>query len=71
MVLLVIPFGGSQSFRDEIDIPFGCPDAGRRLLLERVEDVQRLLESNGVHRSIRVSVTQCNGFSSAAGIRRT
>jgi hypothetical protein len=40
-VLLVIPLGSSQPFGDEIDIPFGRPDPGRRLLLERVEDVYR------------------------------
>jgi hypothetical protein len=44
MVLLVIPLSGFQPICDEIDIPFGRPDAGRRLLLERVEDVHRLLE---------------------------
>jgi hypothetical protein len=44
IVFLVIPLSGFQPLRDKIDIPFGCPDAGRRLLLERVEDVHRLLE---------------------------
>src|SRR3954466_10873246 len=39
MVFLVIPLSDFQPFCDKIDIPFGRPDAGRRLLLERVEDV--------------------------------
>jgi len=37
---LVISLGCFQSFSDEIDIPFARPDAGRRFLLERVEDIQ-------------------------------
>src|SRR5688572_6065819 len=56
MMFLVIPLSGFQSFCDKIDIPFGRSDAGRRLFLERVEDVHRLLEPDRVHRSIGVSV---------------
>jgi hypothetical protein len=41
-VFLVIPLSGFQPFCDKIDIPFGRPDAGRRLLLERVQDVHAL-----------------------------
>jgi hypothetical protein len=37
MVFLVIPLSGFQPFRDKVDIPFGRPDAGRILLLERVD----------------------------------
>jgi hypothetical protein len=45
MVFLVIPLSGLQPLRDKIDIPFGRPDAGWRLLLKRVEDtaLQRFL----------------------------
>jgi hypothetical protein len=57
-VLLVIPFCGLQAISDEVDIPFGRPNAGRRLLLKRVEDVNGLLESNRVDGSIRVSVVR-------------
>src|SRR3990172_11371600 len=57
-MLLVIPLGDFQAFGNEIDIPLGGSDAGRRLLLERVEDVYRLLESNRVDGSIRVSVVR-------------
>lgn len=55
---LIILRSGFQAFGDEINIPFGRPDAGRRLLLERVQDIDRLLELNRVHGSIRVSVVR-------------
>ena len=57
-MLLMILRSGSQAFGDEINIPFGRPDAGRRLLLERVQDIDRLLEPNRVYGSIRVSVVR-------------
>ena len=62
MVFLVIPRSGFQPLRDKIDIPFGRPDTGRRLLLERVEDVHRLLEPEGEHRSIGVPVVRFDDF---------
>jgi hypothetical protein len=58
MVFPVIPLSGFLPFCDKIDIPFRRSDAGRRLLLERVQDVHGFLESNGIHRSIRVSVVR-------------
>jgi hypothetical protein len=39
IVLLIISFGGLQPFGDVINIPLRGSDTGRRLLLERVEDV--------------------------------
>lgn len=57
-MLLMIFGSGFQAFGDKINIPFGRPDAGRRLLLERVQDIDRLLEPNRVHGSIRVSVAR-------------
>jgi hypothetical protein len=65
MVFLVIPLSGFQPFCNKIDIPFGRPDPGWRLLLERVEDVHRLLEPNGVHRSIGVSVVRLDDLQDA------
>ena len=75
MVSLVIPLSGFQPFCDKIDIPFGRPDAGRRLLLERVQDVHGFLEPNCVHRSIRVSVVRLDDLQHARteplpGLRR-
>src|SRR4029077_21029527 len=52
-------------FCDKIDIPLGRPDAGRRLLLERVQDVHGFLEPNRVHRSIRVSVVRLDDLQHA------
>jgi hypothetical protein len=60
IVFLVISPRLIQPLPNQINVSLGCPDSGRRLLLEGVEDVQRLFESNGVHRSIRVSVVRLN-----------
>src|SRR5262245_56296285 len=54
-----------QSLLDEIRVSLGSTDSRWRLLLERVEDVYRLLESNRVHRSIRVSVVGLNDLQHA------
>jgi len=65
MVFLVIPLSGFQPFCDKIDIPFGRPDARRRLLLERVQDVHGFLEPNRIHRSIGVSVVRLDDLQDA------
>ena len=54
-----------QAFGDEITIPPGSPDAGRGFLLERVEDVHGVLESNRVYRAIGVSVVRLDLVSHA------
>ena len=61
----MIPVGAFQAVGDEIDIPFGRPDAGRRFLFERVEDVHRFLEPNRVHRSIRLAVVRLDDLQHA------
>ncbi|HJZ73117.1 MAG TPA: hypothetical protein VKE51_15335 [Vicinamibacterales bacterium] len=57
-MLLEISLRLFQSLLDQIDVRLGRPDAGRRLFLERVKHVHRLLESNRVHRSMGVSVVR-------------
>jgi len=75
MVFLVISLRLFQPLLDQIDVSSGGANAGRRLLLERVKHVHRLLESNRVHRSIRVSVVGLNNLQHAGteafpGLRR-
>jgi hypothetical protein len=65
IVFLVILLGCFQSLSDETDIPFGRPDTGRRLLLERVQDVHGFLEPNRIHRSIGVSVVRLDDLQDA------
>ena len=64
-MLLVIPLGDSQAFGHEINVSLGRPDAGRRLLLERVEDVHRFLEPNRMYGSIRVSLVRLDDLQHA------
>jgi hypothetical protein len=61
MVFLVVPLSVFQPFCDKIDIPFGGPDAGRRFLLKRVEDIHHLLESNGVYKYVISAMTSRGG----------
>ena len=61
----MIPLCRLQAFGDEIDIPVRRPDAGRRLLLERVQDIHGFLEPNRVHRSIGVSVVRLDDLQDA------
>jgi hypothetical protein len=55
MVLLAIVLSGSEALGHQLDVSPRRPNAGRRLLLERVQHVHGFRELDRVDRSVRIA----------------